>query len=117
MGRYWTLGARLVMRLLLACGVSIGGRCGGPPAGRIAAAGQELGRWGHDGTLLGQAPDGLPVPCRSVPGPRRQKGRPQGVPRDGSTGPSGSEEERTGLAGAGVALGSEDAGSQPILGT
>ena len=92
MGRYWTLGARLAMGLLLACGVSMDDRCGGPPAGWIAAAGQELGRWGHDGTpLLGQAPDGLPVPCRAVPGPRRRKGRPQGVPRDGSTGPSGSE--------------------------
>ncbi len=44
-----------------------------------------------------------PAGSAGVPWPR--KGRPQGVPSgDGSTGPSAAREERTGLAGPGVAL-------------
>jgi len=50
-------------------------------------------------------------PCRAVPGPRRRRGRPQGVPegREYRTEPE-AREERTGLAGAGVALRWGDAG-------
>src|SRR5436190_23359054 len=102
--------------MLLVYGAWIGG-CGGPPAGRIAAAGRELGRCGHDVHSPARAGPGWPAgPRRRVPGPRRRKGRPQGVARaTGVPDRAPAREERTGLAGAGVALGSEDAGSQPTL--
>ncbi len=58
---------------------------------------------------------GLPVRLGAVPGSpapeRPAAGRPG---RDGSTGPSAAREERTGLAGAGVALRWDDAGRQPL---
>ena len=87
-----------------------------------AAAGSEGRGAGRASTwarppVLGQAKAACRSPAVQCRGPGAGKAARRASRRDGSTGPSAAREERTGLAGAGVALRWEDAGRQTTMST